>query len=72
MYKTNNKSKQICQQFLKINYSKRVRSTLITKIKFYCSRLIKKQQYKKDASSLDNVYWKEQGWFEKNRPWKQK
>lgn len=70
--KLTTKVRKFANKFSKINYSKRARTTLITKIKFYCSRFIKKQQYKKDASTVDNMYWKEKGWFDINRPWKQK
>lgn len=63
------KIKKLAKQFAKINYTKPARVKLKTKLKFYLCRIIQKTVHKKQPS-LDSVYWAEQGWLGKRRPWR--
>ncbi len=57
-------------KFAKIDYSKPAHTKLITKIKFIFCRIIQKQVHKRGTKSLDYEYWRDNGWLDKNRPWK--
>ena len=63
--------KRLAREFLNINYSKSARTKVITKIKFSLCRMIQKQVRKNGAGGLDNEYWFNNGWLDKNRPWKE-
>lgn len=57
-------------KFSKINYDKPAHTAYVTKIKFEACRLMQKQIRKNGIIGVDNEYWKNNGWLEKNRPWK--
>ena len=62
---------QLAHKFVKINYSKPAHTKLTVKIKFAFCRIIQKQVRKKGIVGVDNEYWSNNGWFGKNRPWKE-
>lgn len=62
---------RLAKQFAKIDYAKPARTKLSTKIKFACCRLIQKQVRKNGVGGLDCQYWLDNGWLDKNRPWKE-
>ncbi len=68
--KLTNGVERLARKFLNIDYSKPARTRPATKIKFACCRLIQKQVRKNGAGGLDGEYWAQNGWLEKNRPWK--
>lgn len=57
-------------KFSKIDYSKPAHTKATTKIKFTFCRMIQKQVQKNGVGGLDYEYWYNQGWLQKNRPWK--
>ncbi|MBD5132343.1 MAG: flavodoxin family protein [Clostridiales bacterium] len=67
-----NKINRFACKFAKINYSKPAHTKTITKIKFKFCRIIQKQIRKKGIASLDNEYWYDNGWLNKDCPWKRK
>ncbi len=64
------KINKLAHKFTKIHYSKPAHTKIITKIKFKFCRIIQKQIRKNSNESLDNKYWFDNGWLEKDRPWK--
>lgn len=68
--KITRKINKLACKFAKINYSKPAHTKTVTKIKFYMCRLIQKQVRKNGVAGLDNQYWYDNGWLDKNRPWK--
>lgn len=64
------KINRLSEKFYNIHYEKPARVYVITKIKFLCCRMIQKSIHKNDPEYLDGLYWAEQGWLEKNRPWR--
>ncbi len=67
---TNNINK-LARKFTKIDYSKPAHIKLTTKIKFAFCRLIQKQLRKNGAGGIDNEYWINHGWLDKDHPWKE-
>lgn len=61
---------RLARKFLNVDYTKPAHTKLITKIKFTLCRLIQKRVQKNGVGGLDNQYWMDNGWLEKNRPWK--
>lgn len=61
---------KLSKKFSKINYNKRARTTLITKIKFAVCRMIQNKVIKSGKESFDAKYWQDNGWMNKARPWK--
>lgn len=68
--KLTEKIRKLAHGFAEINYAKPARTTLITKIKFRLCRMIQKKVRKSGVAGLDNVYWHNNGWLGKRRPWK--
>lgn len=68
--KLTKKINRLARKFVKINYQKPARANLITKIKFALCRMIQKKVRKNGIESLDVKYWQQNGWLDKNRPWK--
>ncbi len=66
-----NKINKLARKFVKIDYSKPARTNLANKIKFAMCRMIQKQVHKNGADGLDYEYWLNNGWLDKNRPWKE-
>lgn len=64
------KVESLADKFAKINYVKPAHTKLVTKIKFNLCRLIQKKVQKAGNGGLDCKYWQENGWLDKNRPWK--
>ncbi len=64
------KMKKLSQKFAHIDYTKPAHTNLITKIKFSFCRMMQQSLHKNDPEYLDGKYWAEQGWLDKNRPWK--
>lgn len=64
--------KKMSNQLSRIDYERPARTNVGVRIKFLCCRMIQKSLHKKDPAYLDGRYWAEQGWLEKNRPWKPK
>lgn len=65
-------SEKVCklsEKFSKINYSKPARTKPVTKIKFAFCRLLQKKLFANDPEYTDAVYWNNQGWLGKARPW---
>ena len=58
------------ERFLAVDYSKRARTNLITKCKFYAVRMLQTDLGKADPEYTDYKYWKENGWIGSVRPWK--
>lgn len=69
--KLTNRINRLARKFEKIDYSKSARTKLITKIKFKICRMIQKQVHKNGVEGLDYRYWRDNGWLDKNRPWKE-
>ena len=65
-----NKLSDVAQQYAKLNYAIPAKTNLMTKMKFYIVRMIQTNVGKNDTDYKDYVYWKEQGWVGKARPWK--
>lgn len=61
---------KLARKYSKINYKKPAHTTLATKIKFTLCRFIQNGIRKKGVKSLDKEYWINNGWLDKNRPWK--
>lgn len=64
------KINRLSEKFSGINYEKPSRVNVITKIKFLFCRMMQKSLHQNDPEYLDGKYWAEQGWLEKNRPWR--
>lgn len=64
------KVNRLSEKFYNIHYEKPSRVYTITKIKFLFCRMMQKSLQKDDPEYLDGAYWAEQGWIEKNRPWR--
>ncbi len=69
--KLSNRINKLARKFSKIDYSKPAHTNLTTKIKFVFCRMIQKQVRKNGVEGLDSEYWYNQGWLQKNRPWKE-
>ena len=54
-----------------IDYGKPAHTSLVVKCKFYAVRMLQTGLGKKDPEYTDYKYWKQQGWIDKERPWKQ-
>lgn len=63
---------KLARKFMKIDYAKPARTSLITKIKFAMCRMIQKMVRKKGIDGLDGEYWDDLGWLGKDRPWKKR
>ncbi len=61
----------LARKFAKIDYSKPAHTKLSTKIKFTFCRMIQKSVLKSGKGGLDSEYWTNNGWLNKNRPWKE-
>lgn len=59
----------LAEKFARIDYTKPVHTSLITKLKFLACSMIQKIIHKSHPESLDRRYWAEQGWLDGNRPW---
>ncbi|MBR4543264.1 MAG: NAD(P)H-dependent oxidoreductase [Lachnospiraceae bacterium] len=57
-------------RFKKIDYTKPAGTSLITKAKFYMVRMMQTNLGKSDPEYTDYKYWKNNGWIDKARPWK--
>lgn len=64
------KMKRLSGKLAGINYEKPAKVNVITRIKFLFCRMMQKSLHKNDPEYLDGRYWAEQGWLERNRPWK--
>lgn len=53
-----------------IHCEKPPKVTAMTRVKFLCCRMMQQSLHKNDPEYLDGRYWAEQGWLERNRPWK--
>lgn len=62
---------RLARKLAKINYAKPARTKLAVKIKFAFCRIIQKRVRKNGVEGLDNRYWQDNGWLDRNRPWKQ-
>ncbi len=65
-----NKITKLAIKVAKIDFSKPAKANLATKLKFYMVRMLQTSLGKKDPEYVDYNYWKEQGWLDKVRPWK--
>ncbi len=54
----------------RIDYSQPARTSLITKCRFYVVRMFQTGLGKADPEYTDYKYWKNNGWIDKERPWK--
>ncbi|MDE6200312.1 MAG: flavodoxin family protein [Clostridiales bacterium] len=68
--KLTKKINKLARKFAKINYHKPAHTKLITKMKFALCRMIQKKVRKSGTESFDVKYWQQNGWLDKNRPWK--
>ncbi len=59
------------RQYLGIDYSRPAGASIVTKIKFYIVRKMQTGLGKDNPEYTDYNYWKEQGWLDRERPWKQ-
>lgn len=64
------KIKKLAKRLSETKYEKPARTKAIIKLKFFFCRMIQKQIRKNGAEGLDEKYWTEHGWLEKNRPWR--
>ena len=64
------KIKKLSQKFAHMDYAKPAHTNLFTKIKFFFCRIMQHKLHIKDPEYLDGIYWAEQGWLGKTRPWK--
>lgn len=64
------KIKNLSHKFAQIDYTNPARTNVITKIKFFCCRMMQQSLHKNDPEYLDGKYWAELGWLGKTRPWK--
>lgn len=62
--------KKLSKKVDKINYSKPAKTKLSVKIKFSICRMIQKNVRKSNPQSADCLYWEQNGWMGKKRPWK--
>jgi len=53
-----------------VDYSKKARTNLITKIKFYAVRMMQTGLGKDDPDYTDYKYWAANGWIGRERPWR--
>ena len=60
---------RLARKFAKIDYVKPAHTKLTVKIKFLFCRLMQKQVRKNGIGGLDNEYWLNHGWLDKNCPW---
>lgn len=56
----------------RIDYSRPARPNLMVKCKFHAVRMMQTGLGKQNPDYTDYKYWKEQGWLDKERPWKQR
>lgn len=68
--KLTNGVNRLSKKFFEINYSKPAVTSGATKIKFAICRIIQKKVLKSGNGGLDSQYWQNNGWLDKNRPWK--
>lgn len=62
--------KKLARTFAAMDYAKPAHTSLMTKFKFSCCRMMLKPLYQNDPEYLDANYWAGQGWFGKTRPWR--
>lgn len=68
--KMSSKLTDAANKFKNIDYNKRPHTNITTKIKFYMVRMLQTDLGKKNPEYTDFIYWKENGWLGKARPWK--
>ncbi len=61
---------KLANKFMKIDYSSPARTKFTVKVKFAFCRIIQKNVRKNGVTSIDSEYWFNNGWLNKNRPWK--
>ena len=54
----------------KTDLSKPARTGIVAKAKFYIVRMMQTGLGKQDPEYVDYKYWKQNGWIDKERPWK--
>ena len=59
------------KQMRHIDYARPARTGVMTKLKFHAVRLLQKNLGKQDPRYTDYTYWKDNGWIDSTRPWKQ-
>ena len=62
--------KNCARKALSTDYSKPAHTGLPARFKFYIIRMMQKGIGKTNPDSVDYLYWKNNGWLEKSRPWK--
>ena len=53
-----------------IDFTRPAKTKLKTKLKFYVIRMLQTKLGKEDPAYTDYKYWKNNGWIDKKRPWK--
>ena len=61
---------RIAEQMQRSDYSKPARTKLLTKLRFYAVRALKRNLGKRHPEYKGYQYWKENGWTGTDRPWK--
>ena len=54
-----------------VDYNKRAHTSLMVRIKFMAVRMLQSDLGKRNPEYTDYKYWKENGWLDKVRPWKE-
>jgi len=62
--------KTLSERYVHVEYDKRARTNLITKVKFSFCRMMQKSLHENDPEYFDGKYWARQGWLGTVRPWK--
>lgn len=60
----------VARKLKKTDLSKPARTGIVAKAKFYIVRLMQTGLGKQDPEYVDYKYWKQNGWIDKKRPWK--
>lgn len=68
--KLTKKINKLSEKFVRIRYDRPAKTNLKIKTRFYMCRLKQKSLHKNDPSYVDGIYWEEQGWLNKTRPWR--
>ncbi|MBP5452884.1 MAG: flavodoxin family protein [Treponema sp.] len=62
--------RKLALRMKKIDYTKPAHTNIVAKLKFYVVRMLQKSLGKDNPEYTDFKYWKQNGWTEKQRPWK--
>lgn len=65
------KLKNAGRRYVNIDYSRPAHTKLATKAKFYMVRMMQTNLGKENPQYTDFNYWKDNGWLDKTRPWKE-